>query len=130
MRDAPPHRHAHQVLSEKFEEVRLEQLTVRGRRPSNNQALVPHSAEDEGLMRSLRRDLLSEIDYEAGLFGGFEPRFFEWSFGRQGDIVEYAGTHLTGTIDRVDVDAHGGLLATLVEGVRQARGCAGALARL
>lgn len=98
--------HARQVLSEKFEEVRLEQLTLRGRRPSN-QALVPHSAEDEGLMRSLRRDLLSEIDYEAGLFEGFEPRFFEWSFGRRGDIVEYAGAYLTGTIDRVDVDAHG-----------------------
>ena len=99
--------HAHQVLSEKFEEVRLEQLTVRGRRPSNNQALVPHSAEDEGLMRSLRRDLLSEIDYEAGLFGGFEPRFFEWSFGRQGDLVPYADVYLTGTVDRMDVDAHG-----------------------
>lgn len=106
MSDAASVNHAHQVLSEKFEEARLDQLTLRGRRPSN-QALVPHSAEDEGLMRTLRRDLLSEIDYEAGLFGGFEPRFFEWSFGRQGDIVEYAGAHLTGTIDRVDVDAHG-----------------------
>jgi len=106
MSDAASVDHAHQVLSEKFEEARLDQLILRGRRPSN-QALVPHSAEDEGLMRTLRHDLLSEIDYEAGLFGGFEPRFFEWSFGRQGDIVEYAGAHLTGTIDRVDVDAHG-----------------------
>ena len=38
---------------------------------------------------------------------GFEPRFFEWGFGRGGARVEYAGVLITGTVDRIDVDAHG-----------------------
>ena len=55
----------------------------------------------------LRRDLASLLDYESGMLAGFEPRFFEWGFGRGGARVEYAGVLLTGTIDRIDVDAHG-----------------------
>ena len=98
--------HGHEVVGRMFDEHQTEQFIQRGRR-SASQALVPHTAEDEGHLHSLRSDLISEIDYEAGLFRGFEPRFFEWSFGRQGDLVPYADVYLTGTVDRMDVDAHG-----------------------
>ena len=79
---------------------------VRGRRPLP-QALVPHTAAERGQVESLRRDLSSLLDYEGELLLGYEPRLFEWSFGRGGAEVEYAGVRLTGTVDRVDVDAHG-----------------------
>ncbi len=79
---------------------------VRGKKPLP-QALVAHTAADLGHIDGLRRDLLSLLDYEAGLLTGYEPRFFEWSFGRRGQVVEYAGVRITGTVDRIDVDAHG-----------------------
>lgn len=79
---------------------------VRGKKPLP-QALVAHTAADLGHVDGLRRDLLSLLDYEAGLLAGYEPRFFEWSFGRRGQVVEYAGVRITGTVDRIDVDAHG-----------------------
>ena len=79
---------------------------VRGRRPLP-QALVPHTAAERGQVEGLRRDLLSLLDYEGELLAGYEPRLFEWGFGRGGNEVEYAGVRLTGTVDRVDVDAHG-----------------------
>lgn len=69
-------------------------------------ALVAHTSFDRGALRRLRRDLLSVLDYEAGMFVGYEPRFFEWDFGNH-DLVPYAGAWLRGTVDRIDVDAHG-----------------------
>lgn len=79
---------------------------MRGKKPLP-QALVAHNASELGSVDALRRDLLSLLDYEAGLLRGYEPRFFEWSFGRRGEVVEYAGVRITGTVDRIDVDAHG-----------------------
>lgn len=79
---------------------------VRGKKPLP-QALVAHTASERGAVDALRRDLESLVDYEAGLLCGYEPRFFEWSFGRRGQTVEYAGVRITGTVDRIDVDAHG-----------------------
>lgn len=81
------------------------QLT-KGKRPKP-QALVAHTAAEEGSIAVLRRDLTSLLGYEAGILSGFEPRFFEWGFGKRGAYVEYAGVQLTGTVDRIDVDAHG-----------------------
>ena len=97
---------AQKVLQGQFDQVLREQYRLQGR-GARSQALVPHSGEDQGYIEELRRDLLSEIEYEAGLFTGFEPRLFEWSFGRGEESVEYAGAYLLGTVDRVDVDAHG-----------------------
>lgn len=94
------------LLTDEFDAHLRHQFLRRGKR-GRYQAFVPHTATDEGMLRGLRRDLLSVLDYEAGLFVGFEPRFFEWGFGRHDELVEYAGAYLTGTIDRVDVDAHG-----------------------
>lgn len=98
--------HARQVLSRALEEDRRTQFLVTRRR-ERPQAFVPHSVQDEGQLETLERDLLSAIDYESGLLVGFEPRLFEWDFGHGRDLVEYAGAWLNGTVDRIDVDAHG-----------------------
>ena len=97
--------HAHEVLLAEFEEHLRHQSLRQGKR-SRYQAFVPHNAVDEAQLAQLRRDLETALDYEAGLFVGYEPRFFEWDFGTQGEPVEYAGAWICGTIDRVDVDAH------------------------
>lgn len=97
---------ARELLDSEFDAHLRHQFLLAGKR-SRYQAFVPHTAKDEGRLRALRRDLLSVLDYEAGLFWGFEPRLFEWGFGRHGDLVPYAGAWLTGTIDRVDVDSRG-----------------------
>lgn len=100
---------ARAVLEEEFDAHLSHQYQLMGRKRPRPlpQALVAHSAQQAGQLRALRRDLATLLDYEAGLFEGFEPRLFEWGFGRGGAEVEYAGVRLTGTIDRVDVDAHG-----------------------
>ncbi len=100
---------ARAVLEEEFDAHLSHQYQLMGKKRPRPlpQALVAHSAQQAGQLRALRRDLATLLDYEAGLFEGFEPRLFEWGFGRGGAEVEYAGVRLTGTIDRVDVDAHG-----------------------
>ena len=97
--------HAHEVLLAEFEEHLRHQSLRQGKR-SRYQAFVPHNSADESQLAQLRHDLETALDYEAGLFVGFEPRFFEWDFGTQSEPVEYAGAWICGTIDRVDVDAH------------------------
>jgi hypothetical protein len=97
--------HAHEVLLAEFDE-HLRHQSLRPGKRSRYQAFVPHDAADEAQLAQLRRDLEAVLDYEAGLFLGYEPRFFEWDFGTQGEPVEYAGAWICGTIDRVDVDAH------------------------
>ncbi len=74
------------------------------------QSLVPHTATEEYQLVLLRRDLLSEVSFEVGRFRGFAPRYFELRFGgpsAKAHHVIYAGVDFVGTIDRVDVDAHG-----------------------
>ncbi len=95
------------VLAEEFDAHLSHQYQVDRRHHPLPQALVPHAVREEGQLQALRRDLTSLLGYEAGMLAGFEPRFFEWGFGRGGACVEYAGVRLTGTIDRIDVDAHG-----------------------
>ena len=105
--DAAALEEARAVLAEEFDAHLSHQYQVDRRNHPLPQALVPHTAREEGQLQVLRRDLASLLDYESGMLAGFEPRFFEWGFGRGGARVEYAGVLLTGTIDRIDVDAHG-----------------------
>lgn len=105
--DAGALEEARLVLEEEFDAHLSHQYQLeRGRRPLP-QALVPHSAQQMGQLRGLRRDLSTLLDFESEMLAGFEPRFFEWAFGRGGEEVTYAGVRLTGTVDRIDVDAHG-----------------------
>lgn len=98
---------ARALLSKEFDGHLSHQYQLkRGKRPMP-QALVPHTSAEEGSLVSLRRDLESLLGYESEILAGFEPRYFEWSFGKRGTYVEYAGVQLTGTVDRIDVDAHG-----------------------
>lgn len=98
--------HAHEVLGAEFD-LHLKHQFLHQPRSQRQQLLIPHTEMDRGILRSLRQDLLTVLDFEAGLFEGFEPRLMEWDFGRGGELVEYAGVYINGTVDRVDVDAHG-----------------------
>ena len=74
------------------------------------QSLVPHGSGERLQLDFLRRDLLSTVEYEAGVLEGFEPRHFELRFGGRrpgGAHVSYAGADFVGSVDRVDVNEHG-----------------------
>lgn len=98
---------AHRILDEEFAAHLSHQcIPKRGEKPEY-QALIAHNAFERGQISQLQSDLGSLLDYEAGLFAGFEPRFFEWDFGEVDDGLGYAGVRFRGTVDRIDVDAHG-----------------------
>lgn len=71
------------------------------------QLLIAHDSTERAQEDQLRRDLQSAMRYQTRILAGFEPRLFEWSFGRRGKFVEYAGAYFTGTVDRIDVSPHG-----------------------
>lgn len=71
------------------------------------QLLIAHNASERAQEDQLRQDLLSSLQYQTRILQGFEPRLFEWSFGRHDNLVEYAGAYFTGTVDRIDVSPHG-----------------------
>jgi len=73
----------------------------------NQQLLVPHNSFESAQEQALRDDLVSCLDYQTRILQGFEPRLFEWGFGRHEDLVSYAGAYFTGTVDRIDVNPHG-----------------------
>lgn len=94
------------VLDYEFELHRQHMYMVKRPRQAQ-QLLVAHDSADRAREQQLRLDLLSTLDYQTGILTGFEPRFFEWGFGRHGDLVEYGGAYFTGTVDRIDVSPHG-----------------------
>ena len=99
---------AKQIVSKEFEDHLRHQMLVRKRVSQADQLLVPHSAADEEEIARMKADLLSTMDYEAGILIGYEPRFLEWGFGGPHDEpVSYAGVFLNGKIDRMDVDGEG-----------------------
>ena len=97
---------AREVLSHEFELHRQHMYMVRRPRQAQ-QLLVAHTSADRSQEDQLREDLLSSLAYQTRILEGFEPRLFEWSFGRRDDLVEYAGAYFTGTVDRIDVSPHG-----------------------
>ncbi len=106
--DARSLEEARAALDEEFDAHLSHQYQLVGGRRPLPQALVPHLAREHGQLLGLRRDLGTLLDFEADALAGFEPRLFEWGFGRgSAPKVEYAGVLLTGTVDRIDVDAHG-----------------------
>jgi RecB family exonuclease len=63
-------------------------------------------------LRELEVDLRRLLRHEAECGPGLEPRWLEWSFGREGDEHEPlplgdSGMGVTGRVDRIDVDAAG-----------------------
>ena len=97
--------HAKQVLDGCFVQVWDEQFNNINRASSNE--LIPHSIQERKQVENIREDLKDLLEFEASHFIGYQPRFFELRFGREENVVEYAGAQFTGSIDRVDVNAHG-----------------------
>ena len=97
--------HAKQVLDTCFAQVWDEQFNNVNRASSNE--LIPHSIQERKQVENIRENLKNLLEFEASHFIGYQPRFFELRFGRDENVVEYAGAQFTGSIDRVDVNAHG-----------------------
>ena len=97
--------HAKQVLDSCFAQVWDEQFNNINRASSNE--LIPHSIQERKQVENIRENLKDLLEFEASNFIGYQPRFFELRFGREENVVEYAGAQFTGSIDRVDVNAHG-----------------------
>ena len=97
--------HAKQVLDSCFAQVWDEQFNNINRASSNE--LIPHSIQERKQVENIREDLKDLLEFEASHFIGYQPRFFELRFGREENVVEYAGAQFTGSIDRVDINAHG-----------------------
>ena len=97
--------HAKQVLDTCFAQVWDEQFNNINRASSNE--LIPHSIQERKQVENIRKELKNLLEFEASHFIGYQPRFFELRFGREENVVEYAGAQFTGSIDRVDVNAHG-----------------------
>ena len=97
--------HAKQVLDTCFAQVWDEQFNNINRASSNE--LIPHSIQERKQVENIRENLKHLLEFEASHFVGYQPRFFELRFGREENVVEYAGAQFTGSIDRVDVNAHG-----------------------
>lgn len=97
--------HAKQVLDSCFAQVWDEQFNNINRASSNE--LIPHSIQERKQVENIREDLKDLLEFEASHFIGYQPRFFELRFGREENVVKYAGAQFTGSIDRVDVNAHG-----------------------
>ncbi len=97
--------HAKQVLDSCFAQVWDEQFNNINRASSNE--LIPHSVQERKQVENIREDLKNLLEFEASRFIGYQPRFFELRFGREENVVEYAGAQFTGSIDRVDINAHG-----------------------
>lgn len=97
--------HAKQVLDTCFAQVWDDQFNNVNRASSNE--LIPHSIQERKQVENIRENLKNLLEFEASHFIGYQPRFFELRFGREENVVEYAGAQFTGSIDRVDVNAHG-----------------------
>jgi len=97
--------HAKQVLDTCFAQVWDEQFNNINRASSNE--LIPHSIQERKQVENIRENLKNLLEFEASHFVGYQPRFFELRFGREENVIEYAGAQFTGSIDRVDVNAHG-----------------------
>lgn len=98
--------HATRLLDMAFDEHLAHQFETEGGH-ARMQALIAHTARERDGIARLRYDLSTTLSFESSRLLGFEPRFFEWDFGGKRDIVTYAGARIVGTVDRIDVNAHG-----------------------
>lgn len=120
VRDAEGMAYAHAVLDEHFR-MHSEHQHMRVGSRAVDQALIPHSSQEQSAMDRLHRDLSSTLEYTAARLMGYEPRAFEWEFGRNRVSSEhggaaglpplpqasYAGVRVTGTVDRIDINRQG-----------------------
>ncbi|NHM15946.1 PD-(D/E)XK nuclease family protein [Eggerthellaceae bacterium zg-887] len=89
-----------------MEAVADEELARQPALPSSRNPLVAVTAAEEAEVRHLKRQLVGFVPWEAQLLAGFVPTHFEYGFGKKTPF-SYAGVHLTGSIDRIDVNDKG-----------------------
>ncbi len=117
VRDVDAMAYAHAVLDEQFR-THVEHQHMRVGNRMAYQALIPHSSREENDLERLHRDLSSTLEYLGTRLQGYEPRAFEWGFGRGNRAPEqeglpmlaeatYAGVRVTGTVDRIDINGQG-----------------------
>lgn len=117
VRDVDAMVYAHGVLDEQFR-THVEHQHMRVGNRMAYQALIPHASKEESELERLHRDLSSTLEYLGARLQGYEPRAFEWGFGRGSKAREqeglpmlaeatYAGVRVTGTVDRIDINAQG-----------------------
>ena len=97
---------AQEVLSQLFD-LHLEHMYLERNPRASQQLLVAHNSAEHAQEQQLKEDLLSSLAYQTHILAGFEPRYFEWGFGRHDDLVPYGGAYFTGMVDRIDVSPHG-----------------------
>ena len=93
-----------ETLDDALAELRVALRELRGREIAG--------AKGAAALRALEEDLVKYLRHEAECGAGLEPRFLEWSFGREGDehpaLALNGGSYaVTGRVDRIDVDEDG-----------------------
>ena len=117
VRDVDAMAYAHAVLDDQFR-THVEHQHMRVGNRMAYQALIPHTSREESDLERLHRDLSSTLEYVGARLQGYEPRAFEWGFGRGSRAQEqdglpmlaeatYAGVRVTGTVDRIDINSQG-----------------------
>ncbi|MDO4502575.1 MAG: PD-(D/E)XK nuclease family protein [Coriobacteriia bacterium] len=69
-------------------------------------AYVPLTKAEEWAADALMRQLQAYVEWEAGLLPDFAPQGVELNLGED-QPIEYAGLHVHGRLDRLDVDPYG-----------------------
>jgi hypothetical protein len=89
-----------------FEQVFNKQLAYQLELEPLGKGLVPQTVAQENELSVLHTRLLQCVHEDAAMLNTFEPRYFEFRFGYD-EPVEYAGMHIRGSIDRIDVNSKG-----------------------
>ncbi len=93
---------ARQVMTDVFSELSDYQFQMHG----NSNRYVPITSWERAERDQMLPKLLDWLSTEAQMLPGYHPAYFEWEFGRPVPF-DYAGVHIVGSVDRIDVDDHG-----------------------
>ena len=91
---------------ELLQEAAARQIALDALDSSRSDAIIPWGPSDELRIQEAVKNLKGYLEWEAGLLPDFHPLGSEVQFGLD-EPLEYAGMLLSGSIDRVDVDAFG-----------------------
>lgn len=81
-------------------------LTEQEEREPGDNRLLAVNAQEQKIAQELKDQVIDYLDYEAEILPGFTPTYFEYEIPAE-DAVDYAGVKITGSVDRIDVDAQG-----------------------
>lgn len=93
---------AQDIMKDVFHNLSDHQFEMR----ANSNRYVPINAQERAERDEMLPKLLAWLSTEAQMLPGFHPAAFEWEFGNPVPFT-YAGVHIVGSVDRIDVDDHG-----------------------